>query len=79
MGGTPPNEVRDCYLGTLNDLNTTDMAVRDKIAEYIQDLINIGVKGFRVDAAKHMWPKDLKYIMVNIANGILRQDYLKIT
>ena len=39
--------------------------VRDKIAEYINDMISIGVKGFRVDAAKHMWPGDIEAILVN--------------
>merc|ERR1711936_1491039 len=33
--------------------------VRDKVAEYLNDLISIGVAGFRVDAAKHMWPEDI--------------------
>merc|ERR1712110_1217679 len=32
---------------------------RQKIADYFNDLIDIGVKGFRVDASKHMWPGDL--------------------
>lgn len=25
-------------------------------------LIDLGVAGFRIDAAKHMWPGDLQYI-----------------
>ena len=28
----------------------------------MNDLIDIGVKGFRVDACKHMWPGDLEAI-----------------
>ena len=56
------NEVRNCYLVSLNDLDGGKDYVRSKIADYINDLINIGVKGFRVDAAKHMWPSDLAAI-----------------
>jgi len=36
--------------------------VRGKIASYLNDLISIGVAGFRVDAVKHMWPGDLQII-----------------
>ena len=35
---------------------------RDKVAEYLNDMIDIGVAGFRVDAAKHMWPEDIAAI-----------------
>lgn len=36
--------------------------VRQKLVAYIDNLIDLGVAGFRVDAAKHMWPKDLQAI-----------------
>ncbi len=32
------------------------------MAEYLNDLIDMGVAGFRVDAAKHMWPEDIAAI-----------------
>ena len=51
-----PEEVRNCYLVGLNDLDGGSDYVRQKVADYINDLISIGVKGFRVDASKHMWP-----------------------
>ena len=51
-----PDEVRNCYLVSLNDLNGGTDYVRQKVADYINDLISIGVKGFRFDASKHMWP-----------------------
>ena len=56
------NEVRNCYLVSLNDLNGGKDYVRQKISDYFNDLIDIGVKGFRVDASKHMWPGDLEAI-----------------
>ena len=51
-----------CYLFNLNDLDGGKEYVRQKISDYINDLVNIGVKGFRVDASKHMWPDDLAAI-----------------
>ena len=50
---------------TLNDLDGGKDYVRGKIADYFNDLMNIGVSGFRVDASKHMWPGDLEAIQVS--------------
>lgn len=36
--------------------------VRQKIVEFLNHLVDLGVAGFRVDAAKHMWPSDLEAI-----------------
>ena len=36
--------------------------VRQMIIGYYNHLIDLGVAGFRVDASKHMWPKDLAAI-----------------
>ena len=33
--------------------------MREKIAGYFNDVVGMGVRGFRVDASKHMWPGDL--------------------
>ena len=61
-----PTEVRNCYLVSLNDLDGGKDYVRGKIADYIKDLVGLGVKGFRVDASKHMWPGDLQAIQVRL-------------
>ncbi len=56
----------------MNDLDGGKDYVRGKIADYFKDCINIGVKGFRVDASKHMWPGDLAAIQErtgNLPNG----------
>ena len=58
-------QVRNCYLEGLNDLNHTVDWVREHVAGYLNDLITIGVTGFRVDAAKHMWPSDIGAMQVN--------------
>ena len=59
-----PNIVRDCYLVGLSDLYGATDYVRDRVADYFNDLIDLGVAGFRVDAAKHMWPEDIAGIQV---------------
>ncbi|XP_071504329.1 alpha-amylase B-like [Diadema antillarum] len=51
--------VRNCNLVGLLDLDTSLDHVRGRITAYLNDLIDIGVAGFRIDAAKHMWPDDL--------------------
>jgi alpha-amylase len=57
------SNVQRCELVGLHDLDTGAAYVRGKIADYLVDLANIGVKGFRVDAAKHISPVDLAAIV----------------
>ena len=65
-------EVRNCRLLSLVDLKLGTNYVRGKVEGYLNHLIDIGVAGFRVDAAKHMWPGDLTAVMANTKN--LRSD-----
>ncbi|PIK42765.1 putative alpha-amylase 4N isoform X2 [Apostichopus japonicus] len=53
------NQVRNCDLVGLKDLDTSKDYVRQSVADFLNELISIGVAGFRVDACKHMWPGDL--------------------
>lgn len=46
--------VQDCELFGLPDLNTGMASVRQKIAGYLISLAELGVAGFRIDAAKHI-------------------------
>lgn len=55
-------QVRNCELVGLHDLNQTKEDTRGKIVGYLNHLLDLGVAGFRVDAAKHMWPNDLQVI-----------------
>ena len=61
-------EVRNCELVNLADLATDTNYVRDQIAAYMNDLIGLGVAGFRIDAAKHMEPTDIAAIVSRL-NG----------
>lgn len=58
-----PWEVRTCELLNLADLDTGSAYVQERIAAYLQDLVDIGVAGFRIDAAKHMDPADIAGIL----------------
>jgi alpha-amylase len=55
-------QVQNCELSGLSDLKTQSTTVRSKIAAYLNDLISLGVDGFRVDAAKHMAQADFAAI-----------------
>ncbi|NJN18612.1 MAG: ATPase [Oscillochloris sp.] len=61
-------EVQNCELVNLADLNTGSTYVRDRIAAYMNDLIGLGVAGFRIDAAKHMDTNDVAAIVARL-NG----------
>lgn len=55
-------QVRNCELVGLHDLNQTVEDTRNKIVNYLNYMIDLGVAGFRIDAAKHQWPNDLEII-----------------
>ncbi|MEU7901505.1 carbohydrate-binding module family 20 domain-containing protein [Actinoplanes sp. NPDC049118] len=52
-------EVQNCELVDLSDLETESSYVRGKLTAYLNDLVGLGVDGFRVDAAKHMPAADM--------------------
>ncbi|QES37727.1 glycosidase [Streptomyces venezuelae] len=60
--------VQHCELGGLADLDTGENHVRGRIATYLNDLLSLGVDGFRIDAAKHMPVDDLKNIKSRLSN-----------
>lgn len=51
------------WLLGLADLNTKKPYVRERIAQYLIDLMGIGFSGFRIDAYKHLGPTDSAAIM----------------
>ncbi|MFB7285535.1 carbohydrate-binding module family 20 domain-containing protein [Actinacidiphila glaucinigra] len=62
------DNVQNCELVGLSDLNTGSDYVRSTIAAYMNDLIALGVDGFRIDAAKHMAASDLAAIKARLSN-----------
>jgi alpha-amylase len=61
-------EVQHCNLVGLADLRTGSDYVRGRIAAYMNDLISLGVTGFRVDAAKHIPAADIANIKSRLSN-----------
>ncbi|WP_309049655.1 carbohydrate-binding module family 20 domain-containing protein [Streptomyces sp.] len=62
--------VQNCELVELPDLDTGEDYVRGRIAGYLNDLLSLGVDGFRIDAAKHMPAADL----ANIKSRLTKPD-----
>ncbi|KAJ3396209.1 hypothetical protein HDU92_003667 [Lobulomyces angularis] len=66
--GGPANQWTDPFLlqyGWLvgmADLNTGSEYVQNRIVDYLIDILSIGFSGFRLDAAKHVSPKELAII-----------------
>ncbi len=58
--------VQDCELVGLADLNTGSTSVQQKIADYLVGLAQLGVAGFRIDAAKHIQPVELNDILTKV-------------
>lgn len=56
------NQVQNYELLGLSDLATESPNVRGKIAGYLNDLLSLGVYGFRIDAARHIPVDDLEAI-----------------
>jgi alpha-amylase len=61
-------QVQNCRLVSLQDLRTGSTYVRDRIAAYLNDLLSLGVAGFRIDAAKHIPAADLAAIRSRLTN-----------
>ncbi len=62
-------EVQNCELVDLADLDTASSLVRGKIAAYLQDLLSLGVAGFRIDATKHIPAADVANILSRLSGG----------
>lgn len=59
-------EIQTCELGTLDDLDTSKPEVQARIAAYLNDLLSLGVAGFRLDAVKHIDHDELHAILQQV-------------
>lgn len=62
-------QVQTCELVNLADLDTASPRVRGTIVAYLEDLLSLGVAGFRIDAAKHMAADDVAAIVAELPDG----------
>ena len=61
-------EIQFCDLSGMPDVKTESDSTRTKIANYLKNLMSMGVYGFRIDAAKHMKPEDIASILSKAGN-----------
>jgi alpha-amylase len=59
-------ELQNCELLGMADLDTGASRVQERQAAYLNHLLDLGVKGFRVDAAKHMASADLRNLFARV-------------
>ncbi|WP_235523107.1 alpha-amylase family protein [Cellulomonas sp. Root485] len=62
-------QVQTCELVNLADLDTATEHVRSTITAYLDDLLSLGIDGFRIDAAKHMAPEDIAAVVAGLPEG----------
>lgn len=62
-------QVQTCELVGLSDLDHKSQKVQDTILGYLNDLLSLGVKGFRIDAAKHIFAPELEAIIAQLPEG----------
>jgi alpha-amylase len=67
---TNGDNVQSCELLGLSDLNTADPSVQQKLAAYLVRMVDLGVRGFRIDAAKHMAPADVQAIIALVSEAV---------
>jgi alpha-amylase len=60
-------EVQNCELVDLADLDTGAEYVRGRLAGYLNDLLSLGVDGFRLDASKHMPAGDIAAVLARLS------------
>ena len=58
------------WLSGLTDLNTEKEYVQQRIADYLTELLSIGVSGVRIDAAKHIYPSSLASIFKKLKDNL---------
>jgi alpha-amylase len=68
---TSAAQVQDCELIGLSDLNTGTAKVQTAVVAYLADLVDIGVRGFRIDAAKHIQPVQLDSIVTKLNRAVI--------
>jgi alpha-amylase len=64
------NNVQQCDLVGLVDLDTENPTVSQRIGDYLTELVNAGVGGLRLDAAKHIKPASVAAFLAKGPAGL---------
>lgn len=59
-----------CQLRGMPDLDTGSARIQQRIVAYLSDLVFLGVSGFRIDAAKHIPPRQLDAILQQVGRQV---------
>lgn len=70
-------QVQTCELLNLADLDTGATRVRERLTAYLEDLVGLGVDGFRIDAAKHMATQDVAAILEPLDDVAVMQEVIR--
>ena len=65
-----------CALSGMPDLNVENEATQQKVANYLKNLMSMGVYGFRIDAAKHMQPGGIAGILAKAGNPLAYMEVI---
>lgn len=68
-------QIRNCRVDGLPDLDQAKEDVRDSIVGFLNELIDYGVAGFRMDSVKNMWPADLAIIYSRLKDLNVEFDF----
>lgn len=75
---TDAEQVQNCELVNLADLKTETEKVQNTLAAYLNHLMDLGVAGFRIDAAKHMPASDIAAILKKVeGDPIIIQEVIR--
>ncbi|PSN17282.1 ATPase, partial [filamentous cyanobacterium CCP5] len=69
-------DVTQCELVGLSDLKTDSEYVQTQIVGYLSELVGLGVKGFRIDAAKHIRAAELGEIVARLKSATEIDPYI---
>lgn len=70
-------QLQTCQLEDLADLATDTEYVQRRLAQYVNDLISLGVDGLRLDAAKHIAANDIANILGRLSTApYITQEFI---
>ncbi|MGG6293193.1 alpha-amylase [Leptolyngbya sp. AN02str] len=69
-------QVISCELVGLADLKTSSPRVQRELVKYLKSLVDIGVDGFRIDAAKHIAASELGEIVRQLRQQVNTDPYI---
>lgn len=70
------DQVTQCELLSLPDLDTASDRVQNRLADYLASLVQLGITGLRIDAAKHIRSQELGEILAKLRARVASAPYI---